>query len=120
MIQKKSVYEKQSPQDGCRVLAASAWPRGVPKGKAANLEWVRSLDPSPNLRDWMRRNPRKFNTFHEKYLAELARNDAGINKISALHKQYGNVTIVYVPDADGAWPVAEILTAFLAAACDVS
>jgi len=118
VIRKKSVYEKQSPSDGVRVLAAASWPAGVPKGKSSNLEWVRSLDPSPGLRDWMRRNPRKLNTFHEKYLAELARNDAGIAKINELHKKHGNVTIVYVPDADGAWPVAEVLTAFLAAACD--
>ena len=116
----KSVYEKQSAKDGRRVLVASAWPAGVPKGKSSNLEWVRSLDPSVNLRDWMRRNPRKLDSFREKYLAELARNDAAIAKVNALHKRFGDVTIVYVPDAEGVWPVAEVLTAFLAAACDAT
>ena len=115
----KSVYEKQSSADGCRVLVASAWPAGVPKGRAANLEWIRSLDPSVNLRDWMRRNPRKLDTFREKYLAELSRNDVAIKKISELHKQCGDVTVVYAPDAEGTWPVAEVATAFLAAACDM-
>ena len=99
------------------MLVAAAWPAGVPKGKASGCDWVRSLDPSVNLRDWMRRNPRKIDSFRHKYLAELGRNDAAIAKICAKHKQLGDVTIVYVPDAEGAWPVAEVLTAFLSAAC---
>ena len=114
----KSAFEKQGPKDGYRVLVASAWPAGLPKGKNSGCDWVRSLDPSVNLRDWMRRNPRKLDTFKHKYLSELARNDAAIQKICAKHKELRNVTVVYVPDAEGEWPVAEVLTAFLAAACD--
>jgi uncharacterized protein YeaO (DUF488 family) len=118
VIRMKSAYLKPAPEDGYRVLVASQWPVGLPKGKASAVDWIRSLDPSANLRDWMRRNPRKIDSFRHKYLAELARNDAAIAKICAKHKELGFVTVVYVPDAEGAWPVAETLTAFISATCD--
>jgi uncharacterized protein YeaO (DUF488 family) len=118
MIQVKSVYEARSKSDGYRILVESEWPRGVPKGKQAGLDWMRSLGPSANLRGWLTRNPRKNSGFRDRYLAELGHNERDVDRIEALLKQYQTLTILKVPDYDDL-EVAETLASYLRARCDV-
>lgn len=69
---------------------------------------MRGLYPSRNLQDWMRRNPRKATAFRERYLVEPAHNEAAVEKVCAIHKQRGNVTILTVP-VEGPWDIHETL-----------
>jgi len=119
VIRVKSVYDSQAKSDGYRIMVVADWPVGLRKGRAAGCDWVRSLGPSESLRGWMRQHPRKIGQFTDKYLAELGKNDADIDKVCAMHKRYGAVTVLSVPAVDDHWPMAETLTRFLGTACDV-
>ena len=118
MIQTKSAFAPQAASDGYRILVAPVWPQGLPRGKASGCDWLRSLGPSENLRDWMRRNPRKISQFTDKYLAELANNESGIAKVEKLIKRYGSVTVLSAPQIDEVWPIAETLVRYLNVVCD--
>ena len=119
MIQTKSAFEPSAKSDGYRIIVVHEWPQGMPRGKSAGCEWVKSLGPTESLRGWMRKNPRKIDQFIDKYLAELGKNDAATDKIRAMHARFGNVTVLSVPAVDEHWPIAETLARFLAAACDL-
>lgn len=117
MIRTKSAYEPRSAEDGYRVLIEPVWPRGLPKGKNSGCDWMKSLYPSPNLRDWMRRNPRKADSFRGKYLAELARNEVAVEKVRKMRKEYGTVTVLTV-ETVGEWGIHETLVQYLSATCE--
>lgn len=119
MINVKSVYDARLPSDGHRILVEAVWPKGVPKGKSSGCEWMRSLGPSNNLRGWMDRNPRKAGGFKDRYLAELGHNDKDVNRVAAMLKEYGTVTILKVPTYEH-WEVIETLAKYLRAHCDVA
>lgn len=117
MIRTKPASDPKLPGDGYRILIEPAWPRGLPKGKALGADWMRGLYPSRELRDWMRANPRKANGFRERYLIELAGNEAAVDKVSRMHRERGDVTILTVP-SEAPWDLYEILASFLRATCD--
>jgi uncharacterized protein YeaO (DUF488 family) len=119
VIQVKSAFGPQAKSDGYRIIVVSPWPAGLPRGKATGADWMKSLGPGEGLRKWMVKNPRKIGTFTDKYLAELAHNDSAIDKISTMHKKFGAVTVLSVPEVDDYWPIAETLARFLSAACDL-
>jgi uncharacterized protein YeaO (DUF488 family) len=119
VIQVKSAYAAQAKSDGYRIIVAPQWPAGLQRGKASGVDWMKSLGPGEGLRKWMNKNPRKLGTFTDKYLAELSHNDAAINKINAMHERYGMVTVLSVPDYDDQWRVAETVSKFLSAACNL-
>ncbi len=119
MIKTKSAFEPAAKSDGYRIIVVNQWPDGLPKGKGAGAEWMKSLGPTESLRKWMTKNPRKVDTFVDKYLAELGKNDAAIAKITAMHKRFGNVTVLSVPAFDDHWPIASTLTQFLSAVCEL-
>ena len=116
MIQTKSAYDPKRREDGYRILIEPEWPRGLPKGKAAGVDWMRGLYPSPHLRDWMRRNPRKAESFRERYLVEVAHNESAVAKVCRMHRERGNVTILTVP-AEGPWDIHETLVRYLLTVC---
>ncbi len=117
MIRTKSAFEPKRADDGYRILIEPEWPRGLPRGKAAGADWMKGLYPSQNLRDWMRRNPRKFEGFRERYLLELAHNESGIEKVRRMHAERGTVTILTVP-VEGRWDIHETLAGYLRVTCE--
>jgi uncharacterized protein YeaO (DUF488 family) len=68
----KRIYDEPAPADGFRVLVDRLWPRGVAKDHAALDAWERDLAPGPQLRKWFSHDPRRFDEFRRRYLAELA------------------------------------------------
>jgi len=117
VIRTKSAYDPKRPDDGYRILIEPNWPKGLPKGKAAGVDWMKSLYPSRNLQDWMRRNPRKSDGFRDRYLLELAHNEAAVEKVAKMHEERGTVTILTVP-VDGPWDIHETLAAYLRATAE--
>lgn len=116
VIVTKSAFDPPKPADGYRILVEPVWPRGLAKGKGAGCDWMRTLYPSANLRDRMRRNPRKVDTFRDSYLLELASNETAVNKVCRMLKERGTVTILTVPE--DTWGIHETLAAFLRATCE--
>jgi len=117
MIRVKSIYAARSADDGYRILVEPEWPRGAPKGKQAGCHWMKSLGPSNNLRGWLKRNPRKTSGFRDRYLAELGHNESDVDRVAALLKEYGTITILHAPDYD-VLEIAETLASYLRARCD--
>ena len=117
MIQTRPALEQRRPDHGYRILIDPVWPAGLAKGKAAGLDWTKSLYPSRNLQDWMRRNPRKIEGFRTRYLLELATKEDEVAKVSRMLKERGTVTIL-VPESNDKWGIYETLLAYLQSACD--
>ncbi len=90
----KRVYEKPSPQDGCRVLVERLWPRGLSKDKAKIDLWMKNTAPSPGLRTWFGHDPTKWNEFRKRYFAELDQQEKEIDGLLT-QIQKGSVTFVF-------------------------
>ncbi len=67
----KRAYEDPLPADGYRVLVDRVWPRGRSKEVLAIDEWAREVAPSTALRKWFGHEPKRWDDFQERYLAEL-------------------------------------------------
>lgn len=117
MIRTKSAYDPRRSDDGYRILIEPDWPIGLPKGKTVGVDWMKSLYPSRNLQDWMRRNPRKVDGFRDRYLLELAANEASVEKVRRMLRERGTVTIVTVP-SEAPWDIYGTLVSYLRATCE--
>lgn len=72
----KRIYEPAADDDGTRVLVDRVWPRGISKEKAHLDEWCKEVSPSTELRKWYDHDPAKYETFRERYAAELRTDEA--------------------------------------------
>ncbi|MDX1444260.1 MAG: DUF488 domain-containing protein [Gammaproteobacteria bacterium] len=90
----KRAYEEPQPQDGKRILVDRLWPRGVSKEDAAIDEWMTSIAPSTELREWYGHDPDRWNEFRQRYFKEL---DAAPEAVEELlgHVREGRVTLVF-------------------------
>ncbi len=69
----KRIYDVPARSDGYRVLVDRIWPRGVSKQRAKLDAWLPELAPSAELRKWFGHDPARWQEFHKRYRAELAR-----------------------------------------------
>lgn len=71
-----------------RVLVDRLWPRGISKQQAGLDEWMKDVAPSASLRRWYAHEPSKFETFAERYQAELGSEPASsaVARLRALAK----------------------------------
>jgi len=93
-IQLKRAYEKPHRSDGFRVLIDRVWPRGVRKEDLKLDEWLRSLAPSTELRQWFGHDPEKWEQFRKRYFRELAAHPEEIQRLRAKMRE-GPLTIVF-------------------------
>lgn len=71
MIKVKSVYEPPEPTDGVRILIDRVLPQGVKRIGTRIDEWRWDLAPTPALRKWFHRDPKKWDAFRRRYRHEL-------------------------------------------------
>ncbi len=93
MVRLKRAYDERSEDDGTRVLVDRIWPRGVTKERAGIDWWAKSLAPSEELRKWFGHDPKRFDEFAERYVAELTGN-ADLERLRRLAAE-GTVTLVF-------------------------
>jgi uncharacterized protein YeaO (DUF488 family) len=94
MIKLKRAYEKESPDDGTRLLVERLWPRGIKKS-ALNLDnWLREAGPSTSLRHWFGHDPAKWDQFRHRYFAELDERPSTWEPIVQSARR-GTVTLLY-------------------------
>lgn len=95
-IQVKRVYTAAADDDGMRVLVDRIWPRGVSKDKAALHEWLKSVAPSTELRQWFDHDPDKWAEFCQRYRAELQEPERaeGVARLRELYTA-GPLTLVF-------------------------
>lgn len=51
-IRVKRIYDEPDSADGTRVLVDRLWPRGISKDEAQLDEWLKSIAPTDELRQW--------------------------------------------------------------------
>lgn len=95
MIKIKRIYEKNSPDDGFRILIDRLWPRGVSKDAAHVDLWFKEIAPTDNLRKWFSHDPKKWEAFKKKYIKELKENNPSLEKIKDLKKEHKNITLIF-------------------------
>ncbi|MGA7748570.1 MAG: DUF488 domain-containing protein [Gallionella sp.] len=93
-IRIKRVYVQPDKDDGRRILVDRLWPRGLTKEKASVDLWLKDIAPSTELRKWFGHDPKRWEEFKQKYLAELKGNS---EQIRLLKQELGRgaVTLVY-------------------------
>ncbi|MDF7664012.1 DUF488 domain-containing protein [Bifidobacterium sp. ESL0763] len=91
----KRVYEAADEADGCRVLVDRLWPRGVSKAKARLDLWLKEIGPSTELRKWFGHDPARFEEFAGRYRKELDANGEAVDRLAALCRERGKVTLLY-------------------------
>lgn len=94
MIQLKRVYDEPGAGDGERFLVERLWPRGIRKTELRIDAWQKDAGPSTQLRKWFSHDPKKWEEFQRRYLAELAtRPDAWEPILKAAER--GTITLLY-------------------------
>ena len=93
-IQLKRAYDKPQKSDGFRVLIDRIWPRGIRKEDLKLDQWLRTLAPSTELRQWFGHDPEKWDEFRKRYFREL---DTHSEEIELLREKMraGPLTIVF-------------------------
>ncbi|QAV22954.1 DUF488 domain-containing protein [Proteus hauseri] len=72
MIICKRVYDdKESENEGYRVLVDRLWPRGIKKADFHYDEWNKNVAPSSELRKWFHGGEGDFIEFTQRYIKEL-------------------------------------------------
>ncbi len=94
MIKLKRIYEAPSDDDGVRILVERLWPRGISKEKAKVDEWLKDIAPSPELRQWFKHDPAKWEEFQMRYRKELDQNQELVNDLKRKAKGK-TITFVY-------------------------
>jgi uncharacterized protein YeaO (DUF488 family) len=94
MIQLKRVYEEPARSDGVRFLVDRLWPRGIKKQDLRMASWQKDAGPSVTLRKWFSHDSAKWDTFRNKYFAELDAHPEAWEKIRDLARR-GPVTLLY-------------------------
>jgi uncharacterized protein YeaO (DUF488 family) len=71
MVKIKRAFDPKDKEDGYRVLVDRDWPRGIPTGPGAFDYWAQELAPSAGLREYYRKDPKKWPEFRERLRSEL-------------------------------------------------
>lgn len=80
-IRTRRIYDEPSRSDGKRILVDRLWPRGVSKDEAELDLWVRDLAPSDELREWFHDHEDDWDTFRERYFAELEEREDAVEDL---------------------------------------
>ena len=90
----KRVQETPSASDGARLLVDRLWPRGLKKDQLHLDDWLKDVAPRAVLRRWFHHSPARWETFRDRYFAELDRRPDAWNPILKA-AQRGTVTLLY-------------------------
>jgi uncharacterized protein YeaO (DUF488 family) len=93
-VRLKRAYQECTEDDGQRILIDRLWPRGVSKSKANIACWMKEIAPSADLRNWFGHDPRRWDEFRNRYLAELANHREEVGKLRSLARSQ-RITLVY-------------------------
>ncbi len=93
-IRIKRVYEDSANNGESLFLIDRLWPRGIRKDDLDNVDWVREVAPSSELRKWFGHDPKKWHGFMSRYFKELDEHPETWLKILDAAKE-GSVTLLY-------------------------
>lgn len=73
-VEHQRVYDfvkEKRPQNVHAVLVDKLWPRGITKQSLEDVEWLKQLAPSTDLRKWFDHKESRWNGFKRRYRSEL-------------------------------------------------
>jgi uncharacterized protein YeaO (DUF488 family) len=91
----KRAYDEYAKSDGYRVLVDRLWPRGLTKEQVHYDVWAKDLAPSAELREWFGHDPKRWEGFRKRYLAELDASGAKKHIAEIVHDAGETITLVY-------------------------
>src|SRR6476661_2223132 len=71
MIALTRVYDRDDDGRRRRFLVERLWPRGVRRDSLRLDAWLPEVGPSHELRKWFGHDPRRWDEFRRRYVAEL-------------------------------------------------
>lgn len=95
MFKIKRIYEPAEKADGYRILIDRLWPRGVSKEAAKIDLWLKEIAPSEDLRTWFSHDSAKWDSFEQKYQAELKSQLNLIHQLKDLEKTHHQITLLF-------------------------
>ncbi len=93
-VRLKRIYEPASEEDGKRILVDRLWPRGMTKARARLDRWIREVTPSDELRTWFDHDSKRWETFRQRYRAELAGQSDTLSELRQQARE-GPITLLY-------------------------
>jgi len=82
----KRIYELSRTEPGYRILVDRIWPRGVKREDLKLDEWLKTVSPTNDLRNWFSHDVAKWQEFRERYKLELANHADQLDRIRKLSK----------------------------------
>ncbi|WP_169740117.1 DUF488 domain-containing protein [Paraburkholderia acidipaludis] len=76
IIDIQRVYDPPPTGNHACFLVDRLWPRGIRKEALAHVQWLKEVAPSTALRQWFHQDPTQWDTFEQRYVAELDANPA--------------------------------------------
>lgn len=76
IIDIQRVYDPPPTGNHACFLVDRLWPRGIRKEALAHVRWLKEVAPSTALRQWFHQDPTQWDTFEQRYVAELDANPA--------------------------------------------
>lgn len=71
VIDIQRVYEAAPTRDHRCFLVDRLWPRGIRKEALGEVQWLKDVAPSAELRQWFHHDPSQWEAFAQRYVAEL-------------------------------------------------
>lgn len=93
-IQVKRAYVRPDKHDGKRVLVDRVWPRGVRKENLKIDDWLKTIAPSTELRQWFGHDPDKWPEFKKRYFRELRSHQDEVDLLRQ-EADRGTVTLLF-------------------------
>ena len=90
----KRIYEDASENDGYRILVDRLWPRGISKQRAKLDEWLKTIAPSTELRNWFGHKEERFAEFAKLYKRELHLQNEELKRVRKIAEKK-QVTLLY-------------------------
>lgn len=98
MYHLQRAYDFEAESGKHAVLLDRLWPRGLRKQRLEGVIWEKDATPSTELRKWLHADPQqRFDSFGTRFMQELADSEAArqaLERIRALHRQFGSVTLL--------------------------
>jgi uncharacterized protein YeaO (DUF488 family) len=94
MIHLQRVYNGKDKGQGTLFLVDGVWPRGIKKEELGEVQWVKEVAPSKELRKWFKHDPDKWDEFQEQYREELDQKPQSWKPILEAARE-GDVTLLY-------------------------
>lgn len=95
MIKIKSIYKKQTKDDGYRIFIDQLWPRDMKKEHAGVDLWLRDIEPSSELRAWFSNDATKWDEFKKCYQEELKGKKELIELIKCIEQEKQMITFLF-------------------------